>query len=144
MKPPQPAMLWFRDMGDSAARMIPGTEDASTPFWSPDSRYVAFFARGKLLRMDRSGGNIKKVMDVPDNRGGTWGTQGVIVYAPVYGGLMQVPAEGGESRPLTRLNQTRKEGGTSLASFPARRQTRYLSGTWSQRCEPRDSYGFHR
>jgi serine/threonine protein kinase len=109
MKPSQPAMLWIRKIGESTATMLPNTEDATSPFWSPDSRNIGFFARGKLLRIDRNGGPVQQLADVTDSRGGTWGKNDVIVFASTSGGISQVSAEGGEVRPLTQLNLNDQE-----------------------------------
>ncbi len=83
-------------------REIPGTDGATYPFWSPDGTHIAFFAQGKLKQVAASGGPATNIADAPDGRGGTWGTDGTIVFAPsVNGGLSQVsPATGGAATPL--------------------------------------------
>jgi serine/threonine protein kinase len=73
-----------------------GTENATYPFWSPDSRAIAFFADGKLKRLDLSGGGPQVLASAPNGRGGTWNSNDVIVFSPtVTGGLWQVSATGG-------------------------------------------------
>lgn len=109
-KSPQFPMLWIRRLDDATAKALPGTEDASAPFWSPDSRSIGFFARGKLLRIDKGGGPIQRLADVTDHRGATWAASDVIVYAPTSGGLFQVSAKGGEARAITQLNAKEGEG----------------------------------
>jgi len=61
-------MLWVRPLATLAARALPGTERARGPFWSPESRYVGFFADGKLKRVDVSGGSPTELCDAPNSR----------------------------------------------------------------------------
>ena len=61
---------------------MPTTEDATYPFWSPDSRYIGFFAQGKLKKIAASGGPSQSLCDAPDGRGGTWNRDDVIVFSP--------------------------------------------------------------
>jgi Tol biopolymer transport system component len=88
--------LWLRRFDQTAAQPLAGTDDASFPFWSPDSRSIGFFAGGKLKRVDASGSVPQVLADAPAGRGGTWNADGVIVFAPMnVGGLMRVAATGG-------------------------------------------------
>lgn len=94
--------LWLRPLDALEARPLPGTDGASYPFWSPDSRSIGFFAQGKLKRVGISGGAPQTLCDAPSGRGGTWGDAGVIVFAPnSIGPLYQVPAQGGTSKAVT-------------------------------------------
>lgn len=93
--------LWLRDLDALAARLLPGTYDASWPFWSPDSRWVAFFAGGKLKKIDVTGGPALTLCDVADGRSGTWNKEDLIVYGITPGGLFRVPAAGGTPTPLS-------------------------------------------
>ncbi len=68
----QKTQLWVRDLDSLAARPLAGTEDAVNPFWSPDSRFIAFFAGGKLNKLDVSGGPPQTLCDAPAGRGGSW------------------------------------------------------------------------
>jgi Tol biopolymer transport system component len=96
--------LWVRPLDALTAQMLAGTEGASSPFWSPDSRLLAFFANGKLKKVDVSGGPPIELCDAADDRGGTWGRDGVIVFAPSNAtALLQVPAAGGSPKPATVL-----------------------------------------
>ena len=74
--------LWIRSLDSAVARPIPGTEDASFPFWSPDSRYIGFFAHGKLKKVHAGGGPAVVLCDALSGRGGTWNRDNVIVFAP--------------------------------------------------------------
>ncbi len=90
---PSGPTLWLRALDSLAAHELPGTDGAAFPFWSPDSRSIGFFASGKLRRIDIAGGTPTDICDVPVGRGGTWNTDGVIVYNAVNDGpLLQVPA----------------------------------------------------
>lgn len=91
--------LWIRSLDQAAASAIPETEDASYPFWSPDGRYVAFFAQGKLKKVDLGGGSPRIISDAPSGRGGTWGRDDTIIFAPsLRSGISRVSANGGPVR----------------------------------------------
>ena len=97
--------LWLRPLDSLDPQPLPGTEEAQYPFWSPDSRYIGFFAQGKMKKIAVSGGPVQSLCDVPDGRGGTWNREGVIVFAPAGAngsGLQRVPAGGGVPSPVTR------------------------------------------
>ncbi len=106
-------LLWVRSLDSLSAQALPGTEgasSASTPFWSPDSRFIGFFAGGKLKKVEVSGGPPQTLCDVGPGRGGTWNRDGVIVFATgAANPLYRVPAGGGEPTPVTTLDQSRFE-----------------------------------
>jgi eukaryotic-like serine/threonine-protein kinase len=89
--------LWLRSLDALTAQPLQGTEDAIHPFWSPDSRFIGFFAGGKLKKVDTAGGPPVTLCDAPTGRGGTWNADGVIVFNPagVGSGLDRVSAAGG-------------------------------------------------
>lgn len=88
--------LWVRPLDSTESRRLPDTDDASFPFWSPDSRLIAYFAHGKLRKMDSSGGASQLICDAPDARGGSWGSTGTILFTPAStSGLCRISAEGG-------------------------------------------------
>jgi serine/threonine protein kinase len=98
-------MLWIRPLNSAVAQPMSGTEGATYPFWSADSHYVAFFAGGKLNKVDASGGPPQALCDAPSGRGGTWGTTGTIVFAPdTTSGLARVDAAGGTRVALSTLD----------------------------------------
>jgi len=104
--------LWVRPLNSLEARPLPGTE-ASTflPFfWSPDSRYIAFGADGKLKTVDVTSGTMETVCDAPYYVvGGAWNRDGTIIFGSYPGGIMRVPASGGSATPLTALDPSRQE-----------------------------------
>ena len=88
--------LWLRSLDELQAQPIPFTDDARFPFWSPDSRYIAFFAQDKLKKIAISGGPAQSLCNVPDGRGGSWNGDGVIVFTPApAGAIEQVSASSG-------------------------------------------------
>jgi serine/threonine protein kinase len=95
--------LWVRSLDSLETQALPGTDNATHPFWSPDSRYIAFFAQDKLLKISVNGGPAQTLCDAQNPRGGAWGDN-VIVFAPSNGnnGLSRVSAGGGVPVPLTR------------------------------------------
>ncbi len=99
-------LLWVRSLDALTAQALAGTEGASAPFWSPDGRTLGFFAGGKLKKIDMSGGPPITLCDAPDNRGGTWNRDGLIVFAPTNTSVLQkVSASGGVPAPATVLGQ---------------------------------------
>jgi len=97
--------LWVRPIGALEARELAGTDGARMPFWSPDGRFLAFFADGKLKKIDASGGPPETLADAPAPSGGSWGTNGAIVFVPHdYDGLFRVSARGGPVERVTPLS----------------------------------------
>ena len=110
--------LWLRPIGSLAAQQLAGTDNAYLPFWSPDSRQLGFFADGKLKKIAVADGAIEVICDAADGRGGTWSKDGVILMAPVAaGGLMRVPADGGEPVEVMRPDSSRHESGLRFPRF---------------------------
>ncbi len=110
--------LWIRPLEALEAHPLAGAEHGILPFWSPDSRYVAFFADGKLKKVPASGGTVEVICDAPFARGGSWGTADVIVFAPTASGpLMRVSTGGGEPKPVTALDAALGETGHRFPSF---------------------------
>ena len=102
--------LWVRSLSALSAQMLSGTEDALFPFWSPEGNSIAFFADGKLKKIDASGGTPFSICDAGSPRGGSWGQTGIIVFDPGgSGGIYQVSGGGGTPSPVTKLDSTRNE-----------------------------------
>ncbi len=97
------AHLWIRSFDQLAARRIAGTVGAARPFWSPDGRFVGFFAMSRLLRVDISGGVPEAICDAlaASTISGSWNRDGVIVFGTPAFGLARVPAVGGAVTPIT-------------------------------------------
>jgi eukaryotic-like serine/threonine-protein kinase len=98
--------LWLRAMNALQAQPMPFTDDAMYPFWSPDSRYIGFFAQGKLKKIAASGGPSQSLCDAPEGRGGSWSRDDVIVFSPsnVASAIQQVAAAGGVPSSVTKTN----------------------------------------
>ena len=100
--------LWLHSFTTGTARQLPGTGGAAWPFWSPDGRAAAFFAGGKLKKIDTVGAaGPVELCDVPITRGGTWNARNEIVFANVAGPLQRIAAAGGTPSALTRLDVSR-------------------------------------
>jgi Tol biopolymer transport system component len=96
--------LWVRPLGSVDARVLAGTDDALFPFWSPDSRHVAFFAGGELKRLALAGGPVQNVCRAGHGRGGAWNRNNVIIFSPdTQTALYKVDAGGGTPTLLTKL-----------------------------------------
>lgn len=97
-----PPSLHLRELSRLEFRALPGTDEATYPFWSPDGKSIAFFAGRKLKRIDLADGIVRVLSDAPAGRGGSWGPKGSIVFAPsAGGGLFTVSDAGGAASPIT-------------------------------------------
>jgi Tol biopolymer transport system component len=102
--------LWVRALDSTSAQPLSGTEDPSFPFWSFDSRYIAFFAEGKLKKVQLGGSLPETICDAPRPRGGAGNSDNVIVFAPNNpGALFRVSAAGGVPAAVTKMDESRKE-----------------------------------
>jgi serine/threonine protein kinase len=104
--------LWVQTEDSVAAKPLPASEsiDDSTPFWSPDSRFVVFSTRGKLKKASLSGEPPQSICDLPGAViGGSWSHDDVILFGTEARGVMRVPAAGGDPVSLTRLDSARME-----------------------------------
>jgi eukaryotic-like serine/threonine-protein kinase len=108
-------VLWVRALADLAAQPLAGTESAGGPFWSPDSRYIAFSAAGKLRKIDRSGGPVISLCDTNTTSPGSWGRGDVILFTRDGNGLSRVTAAGGTPTLATTLDTT---GGERRHEYP--------------------------
>jgi Tol biopolymer transport system component/tRNA A-37 threonylcarbamoyl transferase component Bud32 len=124
-------VLWIRPLGEPVARRLAGTEGATFPFWSPDSRYLAFFADHKLQKIDVSGGPPLALCDADNGRSGTWNRDGVILFSPnSTTGIVRVPAAGGRPAPVTVLDTARGETTQRWVTFlPDGRRFLYMAAS---------------
>jgi len=103
-------VLWIYDIGSPRTVMLEGTQGAAFPFWSPDGKYLAFFADGKLKRVETAGGRSQIICDAPNGRGGSWNQDGVILFsADALRGLVRVTATGGSPVEVTSPDASRFE-----------------------------------
>ena len=103
--------LWTRSLDVPTAQPLAGTEGAIFPFWSPDSRFIGFFADGKLKKIDASGGPAITLADAVSGRGGSWSSEGVIIFSPSneFRPLLRVSSAGGAATPVSN----------EIGSFPS-------------------------
>jgi len=107
--------LWLRDFDALEWRRLPGTEGASTPFWSPDSRYVGFTVDNQVKKIDTRGGPPETLCTLPNTslRSGTWNRNGDIVVGSWGGGsggpLWKVSQTGGEATAATKVDASKEE-----------------------------------
>ncbi len=131
--------LWMRPLNSLTATRIDGTVGASYPFWSPDSRHIAFFQDGKLKRIDLDGGPASLLCDAPDARGGTWGRGNRILFASqALNQLEEVSASGGTPSPVF----LRKPSGAMFSNrwpefLPDGKHFLYLSGNLPEAGTPK-------
>jgi serine/threonine protein kinase len=111
-----PRRLWVRTLNELAARPIDGTEDAWDPFWSPDSRSIAFNAKGAIKVVDLNGGlPVVRGAASRDTRGGAWAPDGTMLISPSAGaGLSQLASEGS----LRPVFSSTANGNPMLDRFP--------------------------
>ena len=102
--------LWVRPIERVTGVTPQGTEGANFPFWSPDGRYIGFFADGKLKKVDVFGAPPQTLADAPNGLGGAWNRDGAILFAPALTGpLFRIAASGGQPVQVTELDKSRSE-----------------------------------
>jgi Tol biopolymer transport system component/predicted Ser/Thr protein kinase len=114
--------IFLDPLDGTAFRAVPGTQNAESPFWSPDGRNIGFFAGGKLKRVDVLGGPVITICEVQNGSAGTWSPNGTILFS-VWGSagrkpvLLRVAAAGGAVTEATELDASRHEVGHSWPTF---------------------------
>jgi eukaryotic-like serine/threonine-protein kinase len=124
--------LWIHALDTMSTQVLPDTDDASNPFWSPDSRSIGFFSPGKLKKIEVSGRAVQTLCDAPGiivaNVSGSWNRDGVIIFGTSATGLFRVPQGGGVTTALTTLDQSRGENAHLRPGFlPDSRHFLYLA-----------------
>jgi hypothetical protein len=124
-------LLWVRPLDSLQPQPLAGTEGAAFPFWSPDSRFIGFFAGGKLKKIDASGGPPLTLCDAATGRGGTWNREGVILFTPTVGSpVHRVSTAGGAATPVTSLDASKSEVSHRWPYFlPDGRHFLYVAGS---------------
>ena len=110
------SQLWIRTLDSAMAQALPGTENASYPFWSPDSRFVAFSSGSKLRKIAISGGPVETLAEVQPTPG-TWSRDGIILFTANDGRLVRVSDSGGNVTPVTTFDASRFETDHLWAQF---------------------------
>jgi serine/threonine-protein kinase len=105
---PNGNQLFLRGLDQLDPVPLPGTQNAISPFFSPDGQWVAYYAGGKLQKLPLTGGPALTVANVRFTFGGSWGSGDTIVFQ-ADSGLMAVPAAGGDPRVLLRPDTSRHE-----------------------------------
>jgi serine/threonine-protein kinase len=102
---PEGQQLHVRALDNAEATPLPGTGEARSPFFSPDGRWIGFFAgQAHLMKVELATGHVTKLAPVRITRGATWGSDDRVYFSPApYSGLAVVSAVGGEPTPLTTL-----------------------------------------
>jgi len=128
-------MIWLQSLASLTATPLVGTEQGALPFWSPDNRFIGFFAAGKLKKIATSGGPPITICDAPAGRGSTWNPEGQIVFAPdTDDALQRVSADGGEPVWVTKKEESRGDTTHRYPSFlPDGRHFVYNSGGGASR-----------
>ncbi len=103
--------LWVRAFDSTEAKALAGTQGAIFPFWSPDSRFIGFFADGLLKKIEVAGGPVQTLGEAPLPLGSAcWSRAGVILFVPAPpSGLVRISATGGEVTPVTTFDKARQE-----------------------------------
>ena len=114
--------LWLRLLDSPTARLLAGTEGASFPFWSPDSRSIGYFADGMLKRMNLDDGSIQPLMSAASGLGGAWNVDGTMIVSTNPGTpILRVPAGGGEPTVVTRFDSPQQRSHSYPQFLPDQR-----------------------
>ncbi len=130
-------VLWTHEVGGRQANSLVGTQGASYPFWSPDGKFIGFFADGKLKKVEAQGGQVQVLCDAPNGRGGTWNRDGLIIFSPdALLGLSRVSSWGGSPVEMTKPDTSRFETSHRWPVFlPDGKHFLYLAANFSGQFE---------
>ena len=130
-------VLWTHEVGGRRTSALEGTQGASYPFWSPDGKFIGFFADGKLKKVNVGGGQPEVLCIAPNGRGGTWSRDGVIVFAPdAISELFRVSSQGGSPVEITKRDSSRFETSHRWPVFlPDGKHFLYLAANFTGRQE---------
>ena len=135
-QPGERPSLWIRALDAVESQALPGTEGASAPVWSSDSRWVAFYADGKVKKISQSGGPPQTIAEVPGFQDPAWGARGNLIFRTSNRtALFRIREGGGPPEPVTTLDQSRGENSHRGAVFLPNGRT-FL---FTSRCGERDN-----
>jgi len=101
--------LWVRPVNSLTARPLTNASAQAYPFWSPDSKNIAYFDKGKLMKISLDAGTSLPVCDISTGRGGSWGKNGTIILSPdATGGIFKVPSSGGQAEEIIKPDTANK------------------------------------
>ncbi len=109
------ARIYVRSLNSTESRVLPDTDGASHPFWSPDGRSLGFSAPNSLKRIDLAGGSAGTLASTTGPWHGSWNQAGVILFQA--GGIQKIPAEGGATTPVVKLDAAKAEIGSGFPFF---------------------------
>ena len=110
--------LWVRPVNSLAARPLTDASNQAYPFWSPDSKNIAFFGNGKLMKISLDAGTSLPICDISTGRGGSWSSNGTIIISPdATGGIFKVPSSGGQAEEIIKPDTSNKNQSLRWAYF---------------------------
>jgi serine/threonine protein kinase len=110
--------LWVRPVNSLTARPLTNTTANAYPFWSPDSKTIAYFDKGKLMKISLDAGAPLPICDAANGRGGSWSINGTIVFSPAAaGGLFEVPSSGGKPKKIIKSDTSNHNQSLRWACF---------------------------
>jgi DNA-binding winged helix-turn-helix (wHTH) protein/Tol biopolymer transport system component len=99
--------LWLRPLDSPQTMPIPGTEGGAFPFWSPDAKDLGFFVGTELRRVTLADHRVKTLCAVESGRGGSWSSEGTILFSPgTRGPIYRISSSGGIPSPVTVLDES--------------------------------------
>src|SRR5262245_17957054 len=101
--------LWVQALNSTEARALPGTQGAREPFWSPDSRFIGFFADSRLKKIEVTSGLVQPLFATRIPLGGAWNRSGMILFGQSESGLLLISETGGEVTQVTTPDNSRQE-----------------------------------
>ncbi len=120
--------LWLRPLNADRPQPIPGTDGASFPFWSPDGRFIGFFADGYLQRVEIGGGAVERLAAATSGWGGTWNRDGTLLFAPNRASaIVSLAPSGATPTPVTRVERPQQQGHSSPEFLPDGRHFLYFA-----------------
>ncbi len=110
--------LWVRPVNSLTARALTNVTPTAYPFWSPDSKTIAYFDKGKLMKISLDAGAPLPICDAANGRGGSWSINGTIVFSPTpTGGLFEVPSSGGKPKQIIKSDTSNPNQSLRWACF---------------------------